>query len=173
MPHIVDEMLSAAGKAVEAMQETAILARRMHARAELMRHMRLTARKAASQPLDEAVRFVTQEWMQAWGLSGDGYASLVEPLRQLTEAFCKDSRAPSDASSMAIALALRTLEKVFEAIGTTLSDEMAFRSACAHGWWAMVVPVPDTLRRERPTVPRWQDGKPYWETGAALHCMVE
>lgn len=172
MPHIVDDMQAAAAKAIEAMSEVAMVARGMHARAELMRHMRLTAQKVVDRPLDEAVRLVVEEWMQAWGLVGDAYRDLAEPLRRFTEAFCRDARAPSDGSGTAIAQALSDLETAFGRVGTTLSDEMAFRSGCAHGWWEMVVPVPDRVRRERPGVPRWQTGKAFWQTGAAPHCLV-
>jgi hypothetical protein len=171
MAHIVDEMQAAAAKAVGAMREIAIVARRMHARAELMRHMRLTARKVAQKPLDEAVRLVSEEWMQAWGLGEEAYKGLAEPLRGYTEAFCRDAREPSEISEAAIATASVTLEKAFEEKGTTLADEMAFRSGCAHCWWEMVVPVPEKLRRERPGMPRWQAGRPFWETGAAPHCL--
>ncbi len=149
-----------------------MVARRLHARAELMRHMRLTARKVVPQPIDEAVRLVADEWMQAWGLGGDAYRDLAEPLRRFTESFCRDARATSAVSEAAIAAALVELEDAFERIGTTLADEMAFRSGCAHGWWEMVVPVPEHARRERPTVPRWQPGKAFWETGAAPHCLA-
>ncbi len=172
MAHIVDEVQVAARKAIDAMQEIAVVARRMHARAELMRHMRLTARKVAEKPLDEAVRLVAGEWMDAWGLSGDAYKGLAEPLNRYTEAFCRDARDESEVSEAAIATAAIALEKAFEVVGTTLSDEMAFRSGCAHGWWEMVVPVPEKVRRERPGVPRWQAGKPFWETGAAPHCLA-
>ena len=172
MPHIVDEVQAAASKAIQAMQEVAVVARRMHARAELMRHMRLTARKVVDKPLDEAVRQVSKEWMDAWGLTGDAYTGLAEPLRRYTEAFCRDAREHSDVSEAAIATAATALERAFEVIGTTVADEMAYRSGCAHGWWEMVVPVPDQVRRERPQVPRWQAGKPFWETGAAPHCLA-
>jgi len=172
MTHIVDRMLDEAAQAVNGMREAAIAARRLHARAELMRHMRLTARKVMDRPVDEAVRFVTEEWMQAWGLGDDAYRGLAEPLRHYTEAFCRDARASSAATEAAIAAGLEELEGAFERIGTTLADEMAYRSGCAHGWWEMVVPVPEHARRDRPNIPRWQAGQPFWKTGAAPHCLA-
>jgi hypothetical protein len=45
MLHIVDEMQEEAAQAIAAMHEAALRARRLHARAELMRHMRTTAAK--------------------------------------------------------------------------------------------------------------------------------
>ncbi len=43
MTDVVDELLQEADRAVAAMREAAIRARALHARAELMRHMRTTA----------------------------------------------------------------------------------------------------------------------------------
>jgi hypothetical protein len=171
MPHIVDEMQQEAAQAIAAMREAALRARRLHARAELMRHMRLTAAKVKARPIDEAVRFVSTEWMKAWGFGGEGYADLAMHVRTFTESFCRDAHAHNAASSAAIANALAALEAAFERIGTSLADQMAFRSECAHGWWETVVPVPPDARA-RPGVPRWYPGVAFWNVGAAPHCAA-
>jgi hypothetical protein len=172
MSHIVDRLQQAAVDAVALMREAALRAREAHARAELLRHMRGTAAKFAGQPDDEAVARIAGEWMQAWGLSEDGFPGLADHFRAFTAAFARDSQAPSAASSEAIGAALAALEAALGVTGMTLADQMAFRSECAHGWWAMVVPVPDDLpgRRDRPSVPAWREGTPFWSAGAAVRC---
>jgi hypothetical protein len=171
MPHIVDELLDEAAQAVRAMRHAALRARKLHARAELMRHMRLTARKVMDRPVEEAINFVSAEWMKAWGFNSDGYGDVAIHVRGFTESFCNDAHAPSEATSAAILTALTRLEGALERAGTSLSDQMAFRSECAHGWWEMVVPPPAD-NRERPKVPRWTPGRVFWEVGAAPECMV-
>ena len=136
------------------MRETALRARHLHARAELMRHMRITAAKVMDRPVDDAVRFVAAEGMKAWGLDGDAYRDLAIHVRNFTESFCRDAHAPTATTGTAILSALAQLESALERVGTTLSDQMAFRSECAHGWWEMVVPVPGDGRAERPGMPR-------------------
>ena len=172
MPHIVDEMQDEAAQAIRAMRETALRARHLHARAELMRHMRITAAKVMDRPVDDAVRFVAAEWMKAWGLDGDAYRDLAIHVRNFTESFCRDAHAPTATTGTAILSALAQLESALERVGTTLSDQMAFRSECAHGWWEMVVPVPGDGRAERPGVPRWAPGSAFWEIGPAPHCKA-
>ncbi len=171
MPHIVDEMQDEAAQAIAAMRDAALRARRLHARAELMRHMRVTAAKVMDRPIEDAIRFVATEWMKAWGLDGDAYGDVAIHVRGFAEAFCRDAHAPTSATGIAIVSVVTRLESAFERIGTTLADQMAFRSECAHGWWEMVVPVPQGTR-ERPGVPRWQPGHAFWETGAAPHCAA-
>ena len=55
------------------------------------------------------------------------------------------------------------------ASGTTLADEMAWRSECAHGWWAMVRPPPPGLPL-RPSVPLPDLSRPFWANRCAPHC---
>lgn len=170
MPHIVEEMQDEAALAIDAMRKAALHARAVHARAELMRHMRVTAAKVSDRPLDAAVGFVAAEWMKAWGLNDDAHGELALDIRNFTAAFCRDTHAPTAASSAAILAATTRLEAAFSRSGTTLFDQMAFRSECAHGWWEMVVPTPQSERVDRAKVPRWKPGLPFWEVGAAAHC---
>jgi hypothetical protein len=170
MPHIVDDLLNEAEDAKAQMQEAARRARTLHARAELLRHMRGTAVRHAGHP--GAVAKITDEWMRAWGLGADAYPDLAAPFRDLTEAFCADAEAPSASSSAAIGAALVALEAALAGTGTTLADQMAFRSHCAHGWWEMVVPVPSDLPRgeRHADVPVWRKGVAFWDIGCAARC---
>ena len=170
MPHIVDDLLNEAQVAVAQMREAALRARTLHARAELLRHMRGTAAKNAGRP-DTRAR-IADEWMRAWGLGADAYPDLAAPFRAFAEAFCVDAEAPSAASSAAIGAALEALEAALVGTGTTLADQMAFRSHCAHGWWEMVVPVPaDLPHGERyADVPVWRKGVAFWDIACAARC---
>lgn len=170
MPHIVDDLLDEAEAAIAEMREAATRARLLHARAELMRHMRATAAKNSGRPASTAK--IAAEWMRAWGLDADAYADLAAPLRDFTEAFRADAEAPSGSGSATIGAALAALETAFEGAGTSLADQMAFRSHCAHGWWEMVVPVPSGLPRgERyADVPAWRKGVAFWDIGCAARC---
>jgi len=170
MPHIVDDLLDQAAAAIVHMQQAALRARTLHARAELMRHMRGTAARNAGRP-DAAVK-IADEWMHAWGLGADAYSDLAAPFHDFTAAFCADAEAPSASSSAAIGAALDALEVALAGTGTTLADQMAFRSHCAHGWWEMVVPLPSDLPRgERyADVPAWRKGVAFWEIACATRC---
>lgn len=170
MPHIVDALLNEAEVAMTQMREAALHARVLHARAELLRHMRGTAARNTGRP--DAATKIADEWMQAWGLGADAYPELAAPFRNFTEAFCADAEAPSASSSAAIGAALDALEAALTSTGTTLADQMAFRSHCAHGWWEMVVPVPSDLPRgERyADVPAWQKGMAFWDVACAARC---
>jgi hypothetical protein len=170
MPHIVDDLLNEAEAAMAQMRDAALRARILHARAELLRHMRGTAAKNAGRP-DTGAR-IADEWMRAWGLGADAYPDLAAPFRAFTEAFCADAEAPSASSSAAIGAALEALEVAIAGTGTTLADQMAFRSHCAHGWWEMVVPVPsDPPRGERyADVPVWRKGVAFWDIACAARC---
>src|SRR5206468_2317128 len=46
------------------------------------------------------------------------------------------------------------------------ADRMAWRSMCAHGWWAQVKPAPAGLGREDRAWP----GQPFWEDGCLPEC---
>jgi hypothetical protein len=170
MAHIVDDMLEEADRAIAAMRDAALNARRLHARAELMRHMRTTARKVSDRPIAEAVRFVAGEWMKAWGIDEAASGSLAASMEDFTEAFCRDAHGSSAATGAAISSALERLERALAQEGTSLADQMAFHSECAHGWWELVVPLPAAMER-RSAVPRWQPGLAFWDVGAAEHCL--
>jgi hypothetical protein len=158
MQHPVDAHLEAAAEAVGAMRAAALAARTAHARAELLRHMRTTAAKMRGLDVDTAAERVRGEWMKAWRLDADGYPALSDAIRAFAAAFCRDAGGSDDATKAAIAATLVTLEAGFAAAGTTLADQMAFRSECAHGWWASVVPKPG------------DGGAPFWESGCPPHC---
>jgi hypothetical protein len=170
MAHIVDEMWEEAGRAIATMREAALNARRLHARAELMRHMRTTAGKVSDRPIAEAVRFVAGEWMKAWGVDEAASGPLTARMTDFTEAFCRDAQGSSMATSTAISSALEGLERALAQEGASLADRMAFHSECAHGWWELVVPLPAAAER-RPAVPRWRPGLAFWDVGAAEHCL--
>ncbi|WP_439499376.1 hypothetical protein [Bosea sp. (in: a-proteobacteria)] len=171
MTHPVDEMLAEAQAAIRRMKEAAIAARHLHARAELMRHMRTTAGRVAARPLDEAAALVAREWMNAWSLDAGAYPELARDVAAFTAAFCADARGSTPETQAAIRLALDGLEAGFLRVGTSLSDQMAFRSECAHGWWQSIVPLPVDLQdADRRDVPRLGEGEPFWSAGAQPHC---
>ena len=172
MPHLVDNLLEEAQQAIARMQAAAREARHLHARAELMRHLRTTALKTAARPLDEAVDLVTREWMQAWALDGGAYPELASEMRGFTKAICADARGAGSAGEMSVRAGLEALEAAFVRTGTTLSDQMAFCSECAHGWWEMVVPVPDVLRNDarRRRMPKPAENAPFWSAGSQASC---
>lgn len=162
------DMAAEAEAAVAAMREAARRARDLHARAELMRHMEATARKALAggRPRDEAAAFVAREWMAAWGL-GDG-AELDAAARCFVAAHL-DAAAGAPGAEEALAGSLAALDAALAAAGTTLADEMAWRSECAHGWWGQVRPPPAGLP-PRPGIPALGPGRPFWTNGCAPHC---
>jgi hypothetical protein len=173
MPHFVDELQDEAAKAIAAMKEAAIAARSIHARAELMRHMRTTAAKSKDKPKDEAVEAVVSEWMEAWHLPRSEWPHIALEMERFTEAFYDYARDPSDETDACLRETSDALDAALAKEGTTISDQMAFRSMCAHGWWELVVPTPSRLpgRSERPTVPALQPGKPFWEARCAEQCL--
>ncbi|HEY8565188.1 MAG TPA: hypothetical protein VIL65_06785 [Beijerinckiaceae bacterium] len=169
MPSHPDELQAQATEAITRLREAALTARHLHARAELARHMRTTAEKVRGRPRAEAVDFVTREWMQAWQLDAAANPSLAAEIQAYVAAVCADAEAGTDATDQSVRDAFSALEAGFLQLGTTLADQMAFRSECAHGWWALVVPVPDDLPA-RPGVPTLAPGQPFWEVGCARHC---
>lgn len=168
----VDDLQAEAAAAIARMQQAAQDARAAHARAELMRHMLTTAAKVAHLPRAVAVAQVVGEWMQAWHLDADAYPDLKAEMAAFTRAFCDYAAEPDPARDAAVAAEAARMEAGFRRIGTTLADQMAWRSECAHGWWEAVVPVPADLpgARARPGVPRPQPGAPFWAAACAPHC---
>ncbi len=170
-PDYVDELQAEAQAAIARMRDAALTARHVHARAELMRHMRTTARQVKGQPRSDAVTLVVREWMKAWGMA-DGNLSGCEPeMAAFTAAFCAHSERPSKSSDQTLRQTTATLERALEARGTTLADQMAWRSECAHGWWEFVCPTPaDVARSRKRPLPRPNPGQAFWEAGCADHC---
>jgi hypothetical protein len=175
MPHSVDQVQAEAATAIRAMRAAALSARQLHARAELLRHMQQTAAKLADQPPEQAIERVMREWMQAWHIDTGPYAELLEDARRFAAAFCADARGSTPATQAAIGAATDALDAALAHHGTSIADQMAWRSQCAHGWWDMVVPTPWDLpgRAERPGVPRYQAGLAFWEIGCAERCRPQ
>jgi hypothetical protein len=173
MPHFVDELQDKAAKAITAMKEAALAARHTHARAELMRHMRTTAAKSKDKPKDEAVEAVVSEWMEAWHLPRNEWPQIAREMERFTEAFYDYARDPDDEADARVREACDALDAALAREGTTISDQMAFRSMCAHGWWEAVAPTPADLpgRTQRPTVPALKPGEPFWEARCAEQCL--
>lgn len=159
MTHPVDDLMDEARAAIGRMKDAAHEARRLHARAELMRHMRGTAAKLGALPLDDAVRKVAQEWMEAWALTPEAYPDLSAPIARFVHAFCADARGSDEAARAEVRGAISALEAAFAQAGLSLADEMASRSECAHAWWGLVVPRPG--------------GAPFWSQGAPARCGAE
>ncbi|MEM8853374.1 MAG: nucleoside hydrolase [Pseudomonadota bacterium] len=153
---IAEEAAKAEG-AIAAMRQSAVSARTVHARAELLRHMRLTAKNTAEMEMAAAIDAVMVEWTRAWQVPLD--TPLAGAMRDFTTTMCEAARGQSGDGE--VRRALIALDSACEAAGTSLADEMAYRSECAHGWWAAVVPPPGA------------DKQPFWEDGAAPHCLGE
>src|SRR5262245_55558832 len=146
--HLVEEEQEAAAAAIAAMRATAEHARAIHARAELMRHMRMTAAKNKDRPRDVAVRAVVDEWLEAWALDRASWPHVAE-MEALTRAFLDYVAGPGDATDRAVRAAWDAITRAFAAAGKPLADQMAWRSMCAHGWWAQVRPAPAGPGRSR------------------------
>jgi hypothetical protein len=159
------ELKRMAGADIDAARAAALRARASHARSELVRHMLATAAKVTERPRPEAIEFVVGEWMAAWGL--DAASCRQRPAMAALAGACQDFvRDPGAANDRALREAFAALERSYEADRTTLADEMAWRSSCAHGWWADVRPAPacggySTLARRAESL---------WERGCAPHC---
>jgi hypothetical protein len=172
MTHFVAELAQEAEAAVARMQEAALAARHAHARAELMRHMLTTARKVRDKPKPEAIETVVREWMAAWYLDRAEWPHIAREMEAFTAAFHDYANEASGANDKALRQACAALDAVLAREGTTISDQMAWRSQCAHGWWGAVAPVPADLpgRRERPIVPKLAGDQPFWQAGCAELC---
>ena len=172
MSHFVEELQQQAAEAMAAMREAALTARHIHARAELMRHMRTTAAKSKDRPKAEAVDAVLTEWLEAWHVPRHDWPHIADEMQKFTATFYDYANDPSDANDRRMRVATEALDQALAAEGTTISDQMAFRSMCAHGWWEAVVPTPADLsgRKVRPTVPPLPKDRPFWEAACAEQC---
>ena len=165
MQDFATELRHEAEAAIAAARDAALRARASHARAELMRHMLTTAAKVQDRPARDAIAFVTGEWLSAWGQ--DPATCPQKPQMEALAAACQAmARAPGAHADTAVRHAFAALEKAFEAAGTTLADQMAWRSSCAHGWWGDVRPAP--ADGGYPTLARRAES--LWERGCAPHC---
>jgi hypothetical protein len=156
------------------MQEAALAARHAHARAELMRHMLTTARKVKDKdkPKPEAIETVVREWMAAWYLDRADWPHIAREMEAFTAAFHDYANDPGEAQDAALRKACDALDAALAREDTSISDQMAFRSQCAHRWWELVVPVPADLpgRKPRPSLPPLPEDAPFWEAGCAEFC---
>lgn len=166
MPHLVEQLQAEADAAIAAMRASALAARNLHARAELMRHMRMTTAKFRDRPRDEAVREVVDEWLGAWGLTRAGWPH-VAAMEALTRAFDDYVRSPDDARDAALRRAVDQFAEACRRAGFPLEDQMAWRSMCAHDWWSHVSPPPADRRRADRVDPE----RPFWDLGCKPECL--
>ncbi len=166
MEHFYSEAKALADAAVAAMQEAALAARAAHARAELMRHMLLTAGKLQDKPRDAAKRQVVDEWLAAWALDRATFPHVAE-MEALALAIRDYVVSPDDAADRTVRAAWSAVERGFAGAGLALADQMAWRSACAHRWWGAVRPAPPGEGR-RDTV--WP-ARPFWDEGCPAQCL--
>lgn len=165
MPDFAAELRQEAETAIAAARDASLRARAVHARAELMRHMLTTAAKVKDRPARDAIAFVLAEWLAAW--AQDPATCPQKPQMEDLAAACQAMvRAPGAHADTAVRHAFAALEAAYAAAGTTLADEMAWRSSCAHGWWGDVRPAPaeggySALARRADAL---------WERGCAPHC---
>ncbi len=165
MQDFATELRLQAEAEIAAAREAAARARHTHARAELMRHMLTTAAKVKDRPAREAIAFVLGEWLAAWGQ--DPATCPQKPQMEDLAAACQAMvRAPGAHADTAVRHAFAALEKAYQASGTTLADQMAWRSSCAHGWWGDVRPAP--ADGGYPQIA--QRTESLWERGCAPHC---
>lgn len=166
MTHLVEALRMEAEATMAAMRAAALHAREVHARAELMRHVLGTARRVSGKPRDEALGCVVDEWLKAWALDRATWRHVAD-MERLSLAFYDYVRAPTDANDRAVREACTALERIFASTGMSLADRMAWRSGCAHDWWAQVSPPPAGKGRgDR----QWPD-RPFWEHGCPARCL--
>lgn len=163
MKHMLEDFNDEAQRAIAAMQDAALLARRKHAAAELTRHMLLTTQKFTHLGKEKAVEAVVSDWLGAWNLGRDEWPQIAEEMEALTGAFYDYCVEPSDATDRAVRSAWQKLKQVHDTAERTLEDQMAWRSVCAHGWWGDVSPPPPGYRDHdaaRAILPFWAKSCP-------------
>ena len=170
--HLAESLPREADEVIAEMKHAARRAREVHARAELLRHMLSTAKKVSDRLRGEAVALVVGEWQAAWSLGAAPSPSLGEAMRAFTEATYDYANAPSDAADDALRTTYEALDAAFGEIGSSVADEMAWRSECAHGWWAMVAPEPADAPRRGDEASAATEGfaRPFWRNGCPDFC---
>ena len=162
MTDFTSELRQAAEHDIGAARHAALRARAMHSRAELMRHMMLTTAKSTDRSRDESVRLVTDEWLDAWRRDRSNYP-YVARMEALSGACYDALRTPGATTDHAVRESFAALERACVAHGTTLADEMAWRSGCSHEWWGDVHPAPEKPEYRAQAKRRaslWQRGCP-------------
>lgn len=166
MNDFTTELRHAADAQIAAAREATLRARLTHARAELMRHMMLTTRKSTDRPRTESIRLVVDEWLDAWRRTRENYPYVT--LMEALSGACYDAlKTPGRATNRAVQEAFAALEHACVDNGTTLADEMAWRSGCSHGWWGDVHPAPDA-REYREQAKRKES---LWQRGCPPECV--
>lgn len=173
MPHFVDDLQQQADAAIARMRAAALEARHVHARAELMRHMLTTARKMRDAPRPQAVDKVVSEWMDAWHLDREQWRHVAREMEAFTAAFLDYCNEVSDDADSRLRASCALLDAALAQEATTISDQMAWRSQCAHRWWELVVPTPTDLpeAKPRPDMPTLDTAAPFWASGCAGLCV--
>ena len=166
MFHLVDELKRKADANIVLMRDAALRARDTHARAELMRHMLMSAKAVKSRPPTEAVRFIVDHWLDAWGLSRGTWPHVAQ-MEAFAAAFHAYAISASDVNDDAVRSTCVRLELAFVSAGMPIADQMAWRSICAHGWWAQVRPAPPGEGRSVPGAP----DRPFWDHGCPRECL--
>jgi len=166
MRHLVEELKARADEQIAIMRDAALRARDTHARAELMRHMLMTANHVKAKPAAEAVAFIVDHWLEAWGLTRESWPH-VAAMEAFAAAFHAYAITPSHGNDDAVRSTCVPLELAFVSAGMPIADQMAFRSVCAHGWWAHVRPRPPDMGRREQDAPQ----RPFWELGCRPECL--
>ena len=166
MTDFTSELRKAAEEDISTAHHAVLRARAMHARAELMRHMMLTTAKSTHRSRDESVRLVTEEWLEAWRRTRDNYP-YVAHMEALSGACYDALRAPNADTDRAVREAFAGLEHACVDNGTTLADEMAWRSGCSHIWWGDIHPAPN-LPEYREQAKRSES---LWQRGCPPECL--
>lgn len=166
MTDFTSELRQAAEHDIGAAHHAALRARAMHSRAELMRHMMLTTAKSTDRSREESIALVTDEWLDAWRRDRANYPYVA--LMEALSGACYDAlKAPTPQTDGAVREAFAALERACAAHGTTLADEMAWRSGCSHAWWGDVRPAPN--------LPEYRDrarrSESLWERGCPPECL--
>src|SRR5262245_61920865 len=86
MTHLVEQLRVEAERDIAAMRDAAVRARDSHARAELMRHMLMTAGRVKDKPAADAVRLIVDHWLEAWDLNRGSWPH-VAPMEAFAAAF--------------------------------------------------------------------------------------
>ena len=166
MKHLVDELKAKADENIAAMRDAALRARDTHARAELMRHMLMTADKVKSRRRATRCASSSITGSRRGGSPAQSWPHVAE-MEAFAAAFHAYAITPSHANDDAVRATCVRLELAFVSAGMPIADQMAWRSICAHGWWAQVRPPPPG--KGRPD--RGGPDRPFWENGCLPECL--
>jgi hypothetical protein len=161
MAHFGEELQTRAAEAFALMTATALAAREISARAELMRHMLLAATGKKDLPRDKAAAAVVEEWLNAWNNPTD-MTPVAAEMRALAAAFYDYAHAPTEAHDRAIRAAFAAFKTAHDKGGKTVEDQMAWRSERALKWWGQVKPLPKGYVAN-PKADAAPASRPFWE----------